>query len=145
SGAGPSQLHPFRNANWLYFKIPDDVDVNSITPQDFFDGLDLIYFRTKVQYDWKSGFDTGMDHVSDYAQFDPSSIQFVHDGQSGSHYAVVKLKDISLDEDGGPTVNPIYRAAIEHARLNYPEPLYAPQGFSNDDNAASLTLDVLSS
>lgn len=121
----------------LYFKIPEDLDVADAT--QFIAEGELLYFRSKVHFDWASNYADGDDFISGYACVESSGLEEIEDDD----YAYVDLSFVRIDGDcggcdqcdgPGASVNPIYRAALEQARLRYPQQLFSPPGFGDDAN-----------
>jgi len=136
-----------RAANRFYFPIPADqadlvTDDESVAAR-FLPGVDLLYFRSQVKFDWTSGYDDGWDYVSGYAPIESSGLLVVGERK----YGWIQLRRTPIDQgcSNCPDVGPLFRASLEHARLNYPAQLYAPPGVSDEMNAGSITLDFLES
>lgn len=117
----------------LMIKIP--ADLTGYPAEAFTRGIDQLYFRARVNMDATGALTH--DFVSGYARVaGVSKVQV-----SGDWYLRLALQNAPLDGDGDgcgsmpspQCVNPIYRAAMDHLRLNYPREAYSPQGFSEND------------
>lgn len=123
-----------RGMHRLYFEVPPDLDFANVS--DFIAADERMYFRSKVELDWANpAQDDGEDFVSGYGCVTGSGLQ--------GGYAYVDLCPVPIDGDcgecgscssSGTLVGPIYRAALEQARLRYPQQLFAPPGFDDDAN-----------
>lgn len=123
----------------IYFKVPPEYE--DLSNEDLVAGLardlgGLIYFRFLMKFDY--GAEGGWDHVSGYAAINGQiSVDMI-----GSERCIfVPIGTISIDEDGGPQVLPMYRAALEQSRREYSSELWRPNGMDSDpENAPALDL-----
>lgn len=101
---------------YLHFDVGGDEAAMPGLNERLFEGIDddhPLYFRSSVVL-----FDGRTDYVSGYCRIDRSPSGH---GVDGSGHGWVRLLPVTVDEDGGPNVNPIYRSALEHLQLNYPD------------------------
>lgn len=122
-----------RGQNRLSFPLPQECHAMTLaqardalfgTAQPGKPLIKYLYFRSKVRLATNAN-----DYVSGYAQVDPAS--FTISGTTAS----VDLIPIAIDEGANVQVNPIFRAALEYMRLNYPK-LTHPGGpeMNSEDN-----------
>lgn len=91
------------------------------TPEDIDQmvaGVDDLYFRTLIELtddiaDVVPGYEG--DYVSGYTKISE------HGFHTGSGKYFIKLDRVEIDQGASTTVSPIYRAALEYVRVNYPE------------------------
>ncbi|MFT3886378.1 MAG: hypothetical protein QM724_13395 [Flavobacteriales bacterium] len=120
-----------RDAYRMYFKLP-----TGARTADVLVGQDLVYFRQKMHYRRLLN-DLGDDHVSGYGEIIDSG----EDGPGG--FGWVEFKGVKIDEGAtSAPVSPLERAALEYARLNYPNEIYAPPGYTDGD---TWTIDLITS
>lgn len=106
-------------------------DANAFNASEFLKGQNHVYFRFKVEMDSPSNpADSKLkqDYVSGYGK--------VLESEDLGNIIRLKLKPVPLDGDeetGNNMTNPIYRAAMDHLRLNYPQEAYSPTGFDEND------------
>ena len=106
----------------LYFDL-----TNSTTSiNEYFSGIDTLYFRFLMQISPGK-----FEYVSGYA---PISTY----GKETSTKGWVKLKSVTLNDNGGPSVCPIAKATIQYGRINTPKlvwdqtPISESDGFGKD-------------
>jgi hypothetical protein len=121
----------------LFLEVPPDLA--SVTQiEDYLSGLEHVYFRMKVEMDATGGGPEnklGQDYVSGYAQIESYELM------NGNDFIRLQLKPVPMDGDDPSCgsglqpncVSPMYRAAMDHLRLNYPREAYAPTNFSDGD------------
>lgn len=104
---------------------------------DLFVGMgDRMYFRFGMRFDFgliNDQVDDQNDYVSGYARIGASGKDL--SGENG--WVLVHTED--MDENGGDQVMPMYRAALEKARRDYPNELYAPN-YGDMDNGSVVQL-----
>ncbi|MBL7946217.1 MAG: hypothetical protein JNN32_09110 [Flavobacteriales bacterium] len=150
---GNSEVQTLKKKRVIYFRLPPEVtDPLPISERDAAANayvreaardIGLLYFRTRMIYRWASGgVPMGADHVSGYAELEPldgNSVNF--DEIGGIYYGRLPLKAVDIDENCSVCLegtSPLYRAALEHARLNYPKQLYTPPGMDDELSASEL-------
>lgn len=99
----------------LWFDLPADVPPSQL--HRLFDGLTSLYFRFKVKVlNVQNNPSYEGDYVSGYRPF-TGTLQYGLG--NGGQSVWVKLPNVPLDEGGNAQTNPIRRAAVEFARVNY--------------------------
>jgi hypothetical protein len=114
----------------LYILVEKTPDLIGTPHTEFLSGIGNLYFRFKIDMD-AGGTKLAEDYVSGYGQVAGA-------WDEGANIKVL-LKSIPLDGDDpttsdplNPMTNPIYRAAMDHLRLNYPGEAYSPDDFDED-------------
>lgn len=125
----------------LRFTIPPECAGMSDeeTKQALFGGITNLYFRAKVSlsHTWTDQ----DDYVSGYAGF-----SIPNDWLNGTT-GEIELLPAPIDEGSGPDVNPIFRAALEFVRLNYPDRIHpnTPIFYDEDEVAEDFLYDMITS
>lgn len=106
-----------KNGNrFIWITPPPGAGPNAI--EDMVAGVEHLYFRSLIEID--PDIDNVIptyvgDYVSGYAQLGECD----YDAVNNLYY--IELKAVGIDEGESLEANPIYRAALEYVRVNYPE------------------------
>lgn len=136
SGENLAQHLTGNDPAYLVFDIPADIADLQLSADSFLVGVDYLYFRFKVEMDDTDPDKLDQDYVSGYAK------HLAHGYVSANDYTKlwVRVAPAALDGDGAPTPDdarwPMYRAAMDQLRLQYPKQAYSPDGF--DENNGDL-------
>jgi len=108
----PAAPVPLSEANYLRFPVAAGFTLAGLDSMLALSGP--LYYRMKVDPFGEGRYD----YVSGYAE--------VADHGISNNEAWIKLKGVAIDKNQEGDINPIYRSAIEFARLNYPDRVFQP-------------------
>jgi len=141
-----SEVQDLKKKRVVYFRLPPEVNEQAADAyvREAARDVGLLYFRSRVIYRWASmSVPPGPDHVSGYAELEPfHDDSLAYEVINSVIYGRLTLKPVYLDECtnclGPPETSPLYRSALEHARLNYPKQLYTPPGMDDELSASDI-------
>ena len=138
--AGPQNLN-FTSGARLIIKLQESitgVNKNTDFQNQYLSGIDYLYFRFLMNI--KGGRN---EYVSGYLT--KADIDFTKcEVSSGGDLACIAIKNGKAnDNDSGPDVCPITKAAIQFGRLNMPRTVYSSEDIDNTMSSGSFGKDLL--
>ncbi len=140
SGSAPDLPTQIRDNNKVYFALSPE-EYTADLDQRLFAGIGELYYRINVEV-----FPGHWDYVSGYAR--------VKEGEHGVDnsdplhpFGWIVLDPVPVDEGSSTDVDPLYRSALEHLQLNYPDRVHpgAPSMDDGETGTETFFYDMISS
>lgn len=118
----------------FYFQLQKDQNNNYITDiNKYISGIDNLYFRFLVNIRHVFAYDN-LEYVSGYGKIKPSACST----NVVTGLGCIGFESVTLNDNGGTTVNPIIKTAIQYARLYLSKKAFTSGATSDVAEAAGL-------